>query len=320
MRLVAVFVLLASLCFAQEPFQLDGRKTVTIESPFVAWGVGPADGYQIFDWDRSRDVTLSPQAPGRAEVSAPKGKHWISLLAYKISIVNGEIDVATKEFFSEFHVGVSAPPPTNPGDPPPTDPPPVDPPPSQDFAAIRDLSRDLAGKLGDPSTQSILLTGIDGFLQFANPDDSLGNLQVSGSSAIRQSLLIAMSQGGKKNWLEGWRRGIDAAMVKVVKTSADYIGALQAAADGLRGSSSASSGVRRITMWSLPNGGCLHCERWKREMLPRFERAGFTVKIMEGGDTDVPHFLVEYDGFKAEISEYLTAELFNKTIREARGR
>ena len=314
--------LLLALPLQAGDFIFQGEVEVRIASPFGV-SIPDATQYQIFDWDRSDGVRIRETGHGEATVTAPVGSHYISLKAYKLRIVDGLIKAETENFYSRFTVGTGGgtPPPTNPPTDPPTDPPtqpPVDPPDrpdGPDVTVVVGISRDSARSLNEPEQAKMLKAEIESWLTEANPSQGLERLKADGSAAVRTALRMykVRNPTSRANWATGWRKPIDDWMKANVKTPNGYIKAMEAVAEGL-GSVASAASANRIVMWTSP--GCVECERWKKEMMPRFASAGFAVTIMPENESVrvYPTYVIDYNGQRKTLSDgtYLSGAVFNR--------
>lgn len=224
-----------------------------------------------------------------------------------------DIDVATHAVV--ITDGFGDPPPTDPGQPgDPGEPPDQQPP--GDFAELRKLSQQGAVRANDPVTASKLAAAL------AEIDvQPLPQMQAAVRAAVEAVLLSREGESRQRDWLGEWRRPVNewlAAQSASIDTAEKYAAALTAIADGLDAAAGEDQVPQpeptehRVVMYSRDN--CSWCQRWKREVQPRLEAAGWQVSE-EFSRGSVPEFLVVVGEKRERLVGYQGEESFAQFLR-----
>ncbi len=229
----------ATAAVAQPPvtplrFRVEGDVRVQVASPFTLHVEG---SYEITLWS-SRTAEVTP-AGSSASISAAPGRHRVTFEAYRI--LWDERRTVYHRASEVFEVIGTAPddPPDHPDPKPDPDPP--------DVERIRQVSREAARALADPTTARRLYEAINGI----DPSGPLEDVRLRYQRAVADVLLTRTGEARNKPWIR-WREAVSKAIEAIDPTStAQYVAAIAAAIEPLRGETSTTV-TKTITLYKRP--------------------------------------------------------------------
>jgi len=302
-------ILVCSVAHGQAKAQIDGPETQQAGNLVVlnsVASISDALEWVIPDSLAGRYIRTGEQLAFSVRES---GTFTFHLVAVTVDETNSaDIDVATHTVTITDGFGDPCP---DPGQPP-TDPDEPEQPdqPEPDFDGLRKLSADAAGRLNDPKTAKQLVSVLRG-IKLAE----LPVMRATVRGGIEAVLLGRDAESQQKDWLEEWRKPVDAAIE--VETPEQYLAALKAIAAGLDESPSnapapAPTPSKLITIYTRPN--CSWCQKWKAEVMPGLESSGWEIKqVLDSGS--VPRFDVIVDGKKHLLTGFHQSESFTKFLK-----
>lgn len=179
-----------------------------------------------------------------------------------------------------------------------------------DFKSLEENARALVTALAEHDVQSALHAAYASLSLDEPLSSGIKELLDTQESVLRK---LGAAKQLDKDWFAGWVQPIDAELDALVssgaiKTSADLSKAVSAIASGILPAVPAKSVVG--TSFSVPDDkqekstitfytgpGCIWCERWKRDELPKLEKAGWVVdpKSASPGKS-IPYFDIKLPG------------------------
>ncbi|TWU22471.1 hypothetical protein Pla52o_35270 [Novipirellula galeiformis] len=238
------------------------------------------------------------------------GEFRFALVAVDVTgEATADVDVATHTI--AITNGICDPVTPDPSDPDgPTNP---DPPAN---SQLREISRDAAAKLNDPTTASALAAAIS-----AVNLGTLDAMKADAQAAIESALLERKGASRDADWLSTWRRPINDGIKAT--TPGGFLADLQAIASGLIDSVGSakppvpapvpdqpSAPKTFVTMFSRPD--CSWCNRWKSEVWPTLESWDWELKEVFSTQS-VPQFEIASPGFGvAKMTGFQDVEKFRK--------
>ena len=230
MRTLLIYLLLIAAAYGEAVAVIDGPQEakpgdLVVLSGKQSTGAG-------FRWISPQGVqTLTCSELELAFAVGTPGRYTFWLIA---ADTEANIDYAT------WTVTVGTPRPPVPDPEPEPEPPdtPTDPPPV--LQKLKEASRDSAASLADPTTAKALAAAIRSVssviesecaqMQCPTTTEAIRRM----SNAIENVLALRRGPSLSKNWLDGWRRPINAALGQLGQvTSKDYAQAMRAIATGL---------------------------------------------------------------------------------------
>jgi hypothetical protein len=311
---LAAIVLGCSLANAQPVAKIDGPKTEQAGNLVVLNSVatkGDAKKWIVPTALENRYIQTEHQV---AFSVRENGDYRFAMVA--VDVMEGEsveIDVVTHVV--KITDGLCNPnPPVDPVDPEP-EPVPV---PSK----IREVSRDAAIELNDPVTAESLAKALAQIEQ-----ESIDLMSAKTQAATEAVLLIRKGPSLDKDWLNVWRRPVEAEMRSTEPRGRKS--ELDAIAIGLKDSLDSGDPEPQhpptpiadpvpdaksviVVMYSRKN--CSWCEKWNREVRPTLLAWGFGIKDEKGNEA-VPTFkVVEKDGTTEVVVGYRDESWFKKFL------
>lgn len=220
----------------------------------------------------------------------------IAVATHTVAITDGFGDVPTPPD-----------PPDEPDQPDPSDPP-------AGFGPLRDLSERGAKAVADAGTAAKLAAALR-----AVPQGPLAEMQAAAAAAVETVLLGREGESRNRDWLGEWRRPVNQWLADFgIETAEQYAAAIEAIASGLDAAADGEPvpepepAKHQVVMYSRDN--CSWCQRWKREVQPRLEAAGWEVSE-QFSDGRVPEFLVIVGDRRERLTGYQGTESFSRFMR-----
>lgn len=197
--------------------------------------------------------------------------------------------------------------------PPPTEPAPVEPEPQPGVSQFEKLSRELAAKVGDATTATALQKSmLDAAASVRGR--TLDEAKRAIGSAFESTMLQRTGESRNKDWLGLWRAPIDQAIASwAPKDTASYLSAIEAVAKGLVASAASDTVETKIVLYTRK--GCVYCDRWKANVMPELQRAGWRIDIVDGAGGLVPRFDICAYGKCTNHVGYMDVGTFSKIIQ-----
>lgn len=246
MRTIALLLLLASTCFAQVEVDVVKSQVITgLKNPRLVAGVivlaegskpttGEAAFIQVKTEIPAQNIIVEAQQSlfDFAQVDKTGEYEWmvIGTGKYLITVDAWSPETGRVRERREIVLGpVVDPGPIDPGEPPP----------SQGFADVAQASKAAAAAVADPPTAADLNKSILARASVIAPTMPLANARVAMSVEIENALFRRQGVSRDKNWVDLWRKPMEAAIRKAetdgrIKTTANYLEAMKAVAEGLK--------------------------------------------------------------------------------------
>jgi hypothetical protein len=195
-------------------------------------------------------------------------------------------------------------------DPKPDDPKPQ---PPSGVEQFEKLSKEQAAKLNDVATAVRLQKSLlDASASVRGR--SLDEAKRAIGSAFEATMLQRTGASRDKDWLSTWRVPINEAIAAwKPKDTAAYLAAIEATAKGLVASAASDTVETKVTLYTRK--GCVYCDRWKANVMPALEAAGWKIEIIDGAGGSVPRFDVCAYGKCTNHTGYMDVATFGKIVQ-----
>lgn len=246
MRTIALLLLLASTCCAQVEVNVTKSPVITgLKNPRLVAGVivlsegsNPTSGEAAFIAVKteipSQNIIVEAQRSlfDFADVAKTGDYEWmiIGTGKYLVTVDAWSPETGRVRERREITLGT----PTG-----PVDPGPVDPGKPSDFADVTAASKTGTTALADPPTAADLSKSISAKASQISATTPIADAQVAMVVEIENALFRRQGGSRYKDWTTLWRKPVNAAIDKAktdgrIKTTADYLAAMKAVAEGLK--------------------------------------------------------------------------------------
>lgn len=211
---------------------------------------------------------------------------------YEFQLIVADTSANIDQVKHVVQVGEVTAPPVTPAPPTPPNPPTPPAPPSD--TSVLDAVRAATKAINDPQTAQALRQAL-----ISLPEKTPGAVQ----DKIAEVLLTRSPESQKKDWLELWRKPVNAA---IEKAQMPYEQAVEQIIKGLETSNLRSTST--LTVITRPN--CPPCEKWKVEELPKILKYDWNVEFEEDLNKTTPSFKIKHNGQQREYTGYMTYTSF----------